>query len=272
MFRDDAYNDACLRGEQLYGDDFSADEIACWFACEREGFADLWGGTRDAFQYEYFALNHFHGFRFLPERRFRRVLGFGSAYGDELAPIAHRCDEITILDPSEKFRRSPIQHPNLRSLMPEPSGTLQFPAQTFDLVVSFGVLHHVPNASFVLREFARTLQPGGWVLLREPIVSMGDWRRPRRGLTRNERGFPPTFLHQAIADAGLVTISSRYCVFPAIPRLQLLGIHRPYNAMPLVIVDWIAATVTSRNSTYHPTNLLGKVAPQALAFVLRKPN
>jgi SAM-dependent methyltransferase len=43
-------------------------------------------------------------------------------------------------------------------------------ANTFDLVTSFDVLYHraVPDDEAALREFARVLRPGGWLLARVP--------------------------------------------------------------------------------------------------------
>src|SRR5829696_8171753 len=92
-----------LRGDALYGDSLSEPELKRWFAEEAEGYANLGAGDSRAYVYSYHALNWYHGFRHLPDRRLGAVLGFGSAYGHELEPIAHRAGAITITDPSEAF-------------------------------------------------------------------------------------------------------------------------------------------------------------------------
>ncbi len=53
---------------------------------------------------------------------------------------------------------------------------LPFPEQAFDLVTSFEVICHLAVADDVaaLKEFARVLRPGGWLLLRVPAH---DWLR-----------------------------------------------------------------------------------------------
>ena len=84
----------CLQGEALYGDDFTPDDIARWVAEEKEGYSGLGAADRSSYRYQYEALNNYHAFRHLPNRRFGRVLGFGSAYGAELLPIVPRSDHV----------------------------------------------------------------------------------------------------------------------------------------------------------------------------------
>jgi 2-polyprenyl-3-methyl-5-hydroxy-6-metoxy-1,4-benzoquinol methylase len=60
---------------------------------------------------------------------------------------------------------------------------LPFPAATFDLVTSFQVLEHVPDATAFLRELARVLRPDGIVILATPNAAtrlypgMTPWNR-----------------------------------------------------------------------------------------------
>lgn len=46
---------------------------------------------------------------------------------------------------------------------------LDHPADTFDAILSFEVLEHVPNYEAALSEFSRTLKPGGYLILTAPF-------------------------------------------------------------------------------------------------------
>ena len=77
-----------LSGRTLYGDDFSPKQIARWFSEEEEAYYRL-ARRNGSYCYYYHARNIEHGYRHLPRQEFGRVLGIGSAYGDELAPYSN---------------------------------------------------------------------------------------------------------------------------------------------------------------------------------------
>jgi len=53
--------------------------------------------------------------------------------------------------------------------------SLEFPDATFDLVLDFGILHHVPNWRDALAEVHRMLRPGGEFLFED--LSAETWER-----------------------------------------------------------------------------------------------
>lgn len=260
-----------LSGEKLYGDDFTPEQIAEWFHDEKEGYADLGSKNRDAYQYAYHELNRMHGYRHLGTRRAHNVLGFGSAYGDEFLPIAGRIDFLTILDPSDVFaERDHVLNIPCKHVKPDVSGRLPFRDGSFDLIVGLGVMHHIPNVSYVMSECFRSLADDGIMLIREPIVSMGDWSKPRAGLTKRERGIPLDLLEKLIRKSGFTVRQRSLCVFPLIPRLaKMLGVAA-YNDGALTLLDAMLSRIFSFNAKYHRVNLLEKIGPVSAYFVLTK--
>lgn len=259
-----------LSGSKLYGDDFTPEEIAAWYADEKEGYANLGAGDRASYRYAYDALNRFHAYRHLPDVQFEHVLGFGSAYGDEFRPIIDRVKALTIVDASDAFVSDTVCGVPATYVKPQPIGDLPFAAATFDLITCLGVLHHIPNVSHVFGEIARTLRPGGYLLVREPIVSMGDWRKPRHGLTKRERGIPFPILHALIERNGLNTIRVGLCAFPVTPRLFRSWKGDVYNSSFATWFDSVASKLFSWNVNYHPRNALQRFRPTSAFFLVGK--
>jgi len=263
--------DRYLSGERLWGDDFDASGIAAWYDDEKEAYAELSalpGGRRPT--YVYHALNERHGFRHLPAERFGEVLGFGSAFGDEFAPIARRIRRLTIVDPSNAWGSGSIEGLETRRLSPGPTGALPLPDGHFDLATCFGVLHHVPNVSRVVGELSRCLRPGGHLLVREPVVSMGDWRDRRPGLTRRERGIPLPLLREIWEQAGMRAVRETLCAFPLTPRLAPLMKPHPYSSARAVALDAWMSRLFAWNLRYHRTTAFEKLCPTCVFAVLRK--
>lgn len=260
-------------GRELYGDDFSQAEIDEWFESEREGYADLGTGAGHGGgdTYEYHGLNQWHGFRHLPKGRFGHALGVGSAYGQEFEPIASKIDRLTILEPSDQLVGSGFGHLVPEYVKPDPSGTMAFEDGTFDLVVCFGTLHHIPNVTHVVSEIGRVTKPGGFALIREPIVSMGDWRKYRGpGTTQRERGIPLGIMRDAIRDAGLTIRHTGYSGFPLTVRVGMrLGIEA-FNRMPTVIADAAMARATLPMYSYHTNSKIRKFRPTQAFFVAQR--
>jgi SAM-dependent methyltransferase len=259
-------------GEELYGDNFSVDEIAQWFADEEEGHSSLWAATRTRMGYEYHALNAVHCFQDLEDRRYAHVLSVGGATGDELYPLFSRIDRITILEPSSAYADQNIQGIPIRYVRPHPSGIMPFRGQEFDLITCFGCLHHIPNVTGVIREMVRCLAPGGTLLIREPIISMGDWRAPRVGLTRHERGIPLGLFRSIITRTGVRMVRETLGGFPVTPRLRLLLRRQPYNSYLAVRLDKILSSGFAWNYRYHPVTVFQKLAPSLVSYVLQKPS
>lgn len=267
------FGEEYFSGDRLYGDDFNAEQIEDWFADEKEGYADLGSKDQTTYKYVYHELNKKCGYSNIPETKFENVLGIGSAYGDEFQPIADKIGKLTVLDPSDSFSASENKLlPDMEWIKPNSSGVMPFADNTFDLVVCFGVLHHIPNVSFVISEIHRCLKKGGTFIAREPITSMGDWRKPRAGLTKRERGIPANLLLNMCKTTGFSIEKKAFCIFNPLPKLlNLLKLKVPaYSSKVLTNLDIFLSSIFSFNQSYHRQTPLQKIAPSSIFMVLRK--
>lgn len=269
LHRTTEYIEECLAGKKVYGDEFTAAEIEQWFASETSAYADLVRPVGEL-EYEYHGLNKLHGFSALGNRSFSHCVAFGCARGAEVEPIAGRVGRFTCIEPTREWWRDSIADVPAKFVLPQESGVLPLEDQTCDLLTCLGALHHIPNPTLVLGEMARVLRPDGILLMREPISSMGDWRRPRRGTTANERGFPAPWLRQTLEHSGFTIERFRYCQFPLHAVIRHIVTQPAYDLRWVVLLDWLLATCTAWNCHYHRNRLLWKVAPGSVFVVARK--
>jgi SAM-dependent methyltransferase len=262
--------DRFLTGEEIYGDTFTEDEVRAWYEDEQRGYYELSSGSPNEIGYKYYALNEFHGFRRMPRLDFGRLLAFGAAAGDEIRPLIKHVRSVDVVEPAEEFWRDEIDGIPCSYVKPVPSGQLPYDDNQFDLVTCFGVLHHIPNVSFVLGEIYRTMRPGAYLLLREPISSMGDWREPRRGLTARERGLPLKAFEDVCERVGFEVRRCAYCMFPLIGRFFPRCGIQPYNSPLVSRLDWILCALFRWNYRYHRRTWFEKLAPQAAFWILVK--
>lgn len=264
-----------MAGMELYGDDFTPDEIDSWYKDEETAYFELagaTGGTSDkrARRYPYGAFNWFHAFRLLSRRRYGTCLAFGCADGLDVEPIAPYVDRFVAVEPAEQWWGGSIGGKPTRYLKPAPNGDLPLPDRSVDLITSLGVLHHVPNVSHVLAEFGRVLSVGGVVVLREPISNMGDWRLPRPGLTCHERGLPLRWLDEAVRATGFRYLRRRPCMFQGTYLLGRL-IRRPFDRLWIVRMDWLVSRLSSWNDVYWRQKWWQKLAPTSAFVILHRP-
>lgn len=260
-----------LAGKKLYGDDFNLEELKKWFEDEKEAYAEIGAKDRTKYKYPYHALNHKYGFSLLPLKRFPNALGFGSAYGDEFKPILEKIDKLTITEPSDALVSQQINGLPVTYVKPRFDGSLPFAENYFDLITCFGVLHHIANVSKVLAEFYRCLRSGGFVLTREPIVSMGDWRQSRPSLTKRERGIPLAIFRQIISKTGFEVVSEKKCMFSLSSRLKYFTKDSVYNSRNCLLIDRVFCGLFAWNNKYHASNPFEKLRPTCIFYVLHRP-
>lgn len=266
--------DRYFRGEALYGDDFTAEQLEAWYRDEEEGYFQLAApkdASREKPRYAYHALNRFHGFSHLPDKRLGRALSLGGAYGEELWPILDRVDEVTIVEPGAGFVSRSLQGVPLLYVKPALTGKMAFPDGYFGVALSLGALHHIANVSTVAGELFRCLQPGGYALIREPITSMGDWRKPRKGLTRRERGIPLNCFDRMLDRFGFRVMHRAVCQFSPVNRLGAGLGFLPFRSTAWVAADRLLSLLFTWNYRYHATRSFHKIRPSSVFYVVRKP-
>lgn len=266
--------EACFSGKKLYGDDFSPEEIEQWFNQESESYAELGNKDLSTYSYQYHTFNRIHGFRHIDHvPRFDHVLGFGSSWGFEFEPLIHKIEKLTIVEPSENMRSEQIGPLNPIYVKPRMDGLLEFPDKSFDLATCLGVLHHIPNVTFVLNEILRVLKPGGVLLLREPINSMGDWTQSRPGLTSNERGIPLSHFDTIFLTQNVEVVARNHC---STMTYQFQKFFKPILKKSLYSYGWyirfdrLLSSLLKGNVRYHAVKKHHRIAPSNIFFVVRK--
>ncbi len=135
----------------------------------RHGVSEV--GTRDYFDEvearRYFVEPHIPSFADFARWRGKRVLEVGCGIGTDAINFARAGADVTVVDLSEKSldlcrRRFEVYGLPLKSFL----GSVEelsdvVPVEPYDLVYSFGVLHHTPLPEWALREIREHLRPGG---------------------------------------------------------------------------------------------------------------
>lgn len=257
-----------LLGLRLYGEGMDDASLAAWFADERQGYADLAG---EPLENGMDAANRLHAFHHLGARDFACCLALGAANGREYAGLAGRVARFVAIEPARSLWRDSIAGAPADYREPALRGAIDLPDGACDLAGSFGVLHHIPNVSEVLRELARVLAPGGVLMIREPITSLGDFRRPRPGLTRNERGIPPVLMEKMLADAGFAVRARSHVAFPGTREIPWrLGMATPWERAWLVRLDALLSRLTAWNARYWRPRLIDKLAPRMAYWIAER--
>jgi SAM-dependent methyltransferase len=256
-------------GKKLYGDNYTTEEMIQWYNEEEEAYADMYGKGVSDNTYSN-NLNILFGYKYIPDKKYKNVLGFGSSWGYEFFPIIHLIENIHIIDSSDQTVSKKLGNVVPKYLKATVSGNIDIPDETFDLITCFDVLHHIPNVTFVVSELFRVLQKGGYLLLREPVNSMGDWRNRRAGLTKHERGIPPQYLNNIILSQKCEIIKLTYHHFIYSFLVRKLRSPKFLDSKWYLKLDRILSELFMWNFHYHPKNYLQRIAPTCAYYVIRK--
>jgi 2-polyprenyl-3-methyl-5-hydroxy-6-metoxy-1,4-benzoquinol methylase len=128
-------------------------------------------GTREYFddveQRKYFVEPHIPGFADFPRWKGRRVLEIGCGLGTDTVNFARAGAEVTAIELSDESAAIARQRLDLFGLSDRATihvGNAEelpsiLPAQTFDLVYSFGVIHHSPHPRRIVEQLRKYMTP-----------------------------------------------------------------------------------------------------------------
>ena len=95
-------------------------------------------------------------------------IGCGSGYGAHLLSALNPKSYIGLDVMEEQLQLAQKNYPQFEFLILDAEDLSRFPAASKDVVIIFGVLHHIPNWRKAIDEIVRVLKPGGSLFLEEP--------------------------------------------------------------------------------------------------------
>lgn len=258
---------------ELVGDSFSPKEIARWYEQEASYHDQFKGGRANEYWSIYETFNRRYAFdRYFKPTVDSKVLSFGCAEGIDLEKTwrQFRFQLYGIEASLELMKEFQARFPNATIRRATVTGTIDYDSDFFDYVTVLGVLHHIPNVSFVLKEIHRVVKPGGLVIIREPSTNM---RTPKNPFpitgSPNERGIPKDWMQLQLQKLGFHILIAQPSFYG--PLMRIVSRYRFFWRHSDIV--WIADSLLSRlphTDQYCHTRFIDKLAPGAVYYVVQK--
>ena len=179
-----------------------------------------------------------HGFADFARWKDSRVLEIGVGLGTDLVQFARAGALVIGVDLTETAvdlvaRRIELEGLEAQVLVADAEG-LPFADGSFDLVYSWGVLHHTPSTQAALAEVRRVLRPGGEARImlysRRSWVALGAWLRYALGRGRPWRTFAAV-LAEHMESPGTKAYTARELdgLFAGFERVRFVRFLTPYD-------------------------------------------
>jgi ubiquinone/menaquinone biosynthesis C-methylase UbiE len=116
---------------------------------------------------KYFVESHIPAFAEFDKWRNKSVLEIGCGIGTDSINFAKNGAQLTVIELSDKSleitkNRFKIFGLNANFILGNAESlSAYFPDQKFDLIYSFGVIHHTPHPELVIKEIEKVIKPGG---------------------------------------------------------------------------------------------------------------
>ena len=149
-------------------------------------------------------------------------IGCGSGYGAYLLGEMHPKSYIGLDVMEEQIKLAKARYPQFQFLVHDATDLGQFPFESKDVVIIFGVLHHIRDWRRTIDEIIRVLRGGGSLFLEEPRsrdVRLFDlffrWGHP-------QTDFGLKALDSHLAQRGLSVISKQWTPLLTMYHVQKL--------------------------------------------------
>jgi ubiquinone/menaquinone biosynthesis C-methylase UbiE len=210
-------------------------------------------------RYRYYDQPFIHSFAQFSRYRGKEILEIGFGAGTDYIQWLRSGAIATGVDLTEegfanlRHRIQTYDLPEPKSVRVENAESLSFASNSFDLVYSFGVLHHCANTDRALSEAVRVLKPGGELKIMlynsRSILALNTWVRHALLKGRPWRSFRDCIWHH-VESLGTKAYTRRELV-DKISNLGLRGIS---------IQTEITSADTLASSAFLPLNLLYRFA------------
>lgn len=170
--------------------------------------------------------------------RGRAVLEIGVGLGTDFVQFARGGAHLTGVDLTEasvnRVRERLVLERLEADLRVADAEVLEFPDESFDLVYSWGVLHHTPDVERAVAEVHRVTRPGGearvMLYSRRSWVALGLWLRYALLVGRPWRSFGQVVAnHMESADTKAYTRDELRKLFRDFAHVELTGFVTPYD-------------------------------------------
>lgn len=102
-------------------------------------------------------------------------VGCGSGYGATLLLTQHPATYWGFDFMPEQIELACKRELPVKFIVQDATKMTDIPSASKDVLVVFGVLHHIPNWEEAVTEFSRVLRPGGEIYIEEPDGGVIDW-------------------------------------------------------------------------------------------------
>lgn len=261
---------------ELEGDHHSEQQISDWVSAEEYyhnhlpsfSAAEVPSYSTADFRYEWYLRKS--GAADLLSKNNIKVLDFGCADGESLAAFAPTISYFGVDVAESLLPKAKAQWPKGKISKIARHDQLPFGPEFFHGMVSFGVLHHIPNVSNTLIELNRVLKKNAFLILLDPITDMTRLDGTRLGLSPRERGIPPIYYLRNAEKLGFEIVRLKLGGLGGLNQLYSKLKHDWQKKLLMHLDNTICSRFSPFSIRYSRRSFFQKFAPTFSVVILRK--